>query len=156
SFSGAMDGLSGIDGFSYVWDQTSGTVPDTVKDAGGTTTTATSPALVDGSWYFHLRTVDGAGNWSDPVQLGPFRTDTRAATGAAATGNPKFTKATGFTVGWSGSDGGSGLASYDVRYRAATSTGPFGSSVGWQTQTSATSASFSGVAGSTYCFTVGA
>jgi hypothetical protein len=39
--------------------------------AGGTFT-----ATSDGDWYFHLATVDNAGNWTGTVHLGPFRIDT--------------------------------------------------------------------------------
>jgi hypothetical protein len=47
-------------------------VPDTVKDAEETATGTTSPALSNGSWYFHLRTRDNAGNWTATSHLGPF------------------------------------------------------------------------------------
>jgi hypothetical protein len=150
SLAGAQDGASGVDGYSFVWDQTSGTVPDTVKDAEETTTSTTSPALADGSWYFHLRTVDGAGNWSDPVQIGPFRIDAAAPAAPVVTA-PRFTKAANVAVGWTTTDGGSGVASYDVRYRAAPASGDFGGYVGWLLRTGA-SGTLTGVPGTTYCF----
>lgn len=53
-----------------------------------------------------------------------------------------------FNVSWSGSDVGSGLKWYDVQYKVGT-----GNWVDWQTQTTATSATFSGaIDGQTYCF----
>ena len=54
-----------------------------------------------------------------------------------------------FTVSWSGQDdpGGSGIASYDVYY--SDNGGAFQA---WQTQTTATSATFTGQAGHTYAF----
>ena len=54
--------------FSYVLDHASGTVPPT---SGGTTTTSTSHTLnsvAAGTWYFHLRAKDQAGNWGSTVQ----------------------------------------------------------------------------------------
>jgi hypothetical protein len=36
------------------------------------------PALADGTWYFHLRALDQAGNSSQTVHLGPFLIDTTA------------------------------------------------------------------------------
>lgn len=76
SFSGASDGLSGVDGFSYQWSTSPTTLPDTLKDAEQTATGTTSPALANGnSHYFHLRTRDNAGNWSSTVHLGPFVID---------------------------------------------------------------------------------
>jgi thermitase len=71
-WTGAADGGSGVDGFSFVWDRQQQTVPDAVKDAEETATATTSPALADGRWYFHLRTRDNAGNWSSGRHLGPF------------------------------------------------------------------------------------
>ncbi|MGH2983145.1 MAG: trypsin-like serine protease [Solirubrobacterales bacterium] len=79
SFSGATDGLSGVDGFSYQWSTSPTTVPDTTKDVEETATGTTSPALADGnSYYFHLRTRDNAGNWTSTAHLGPFAIDTQA------------------------------------------------------------------------------
>jgi len=39
-------------------------------------TTSSTSTLADGSWYYVLRTVDWAGNWSTPTSLGPLRIDT--------------------------------------------------------------------------------
>lgn len=52
-----------------------------------------------------------------------------------------------FAVSWSGSDAGSGIASYDIY--ASTDGGPF---TLWLDNTTATSASFNGVVGKTYGF----
>lgn len=38
--------------------------------------TSTTTGFADGRWYFNLRSVDRAGNWSAPVALGPFLIDT--------------------------------------------------------------------------------
>jgi trypsin len=79
SFSGAADGLSGVDGFSYQWSASPTTVPDTSKDAEESATGTTSPALANGdSHYFHLRTRDNAGNWTSTAHLGPFVIETQA------------------------------------------------------------------------------
>jgi hypothetical protein len=59
---------------------------------------------------------------------------------------------TAFDVSWSGTDGASGATAFDVRYRRAGPSGAFGAHVVWLTATTGTSASFSGIAGSTYCF----
>jgi hypothetical protein len=72
TWSGASD-PSGVAGYSITWSADPTTVPDETIDSGGTSTT--SPALPDGEWWFHLRTRDGAGNWSAPVHLGPFFVD---------------------------------------------------------------------------------
>jgi hypothetical protein len=88
----ALDtGGSGLDGYSIVWDTASNTLPDSTKDIEGVTT-ATSPSLSDGSYYFHIRSVDNALNWCDTaVHLGPFHitsdTTNPSVTSAAVSGN---------------------------------------------------------------------
>lgn len=52
--------------YSYVLDNTSGTVPDTVPE--GTATTRSYSGLADGEWYLHVRARDEAGNWSSAQQ----------------------------------------------------------------------------------------
>lgn len=56
------------------------------------------------------------------------------------------------SVRWSASDTGSGVASYDVRFRAAPATGAFGPYVTWLTATAEHVATFVGKPGTTYCF----
>ena len=55
---------SGITGYSYVLDHTPETSPDTLSE--GTSTTASYIELASGTWYFHCRASDGAGNWGSP------------------------------------------------------------------------------------------
>jgi hypothetical protein len=73
SWTPATDNMSGIAGYSIIWDHSSGTIPDRVADIGPVTCD-TSPPLADGDdWYFHIRSVDYASNCSDyTVHLGPF------------------------------------------------------------------------------------
>lgn len=72
AWSGAGDTGSGVDGFSYEWSPAAGTTPDALKDAEESASGARSPALAPGSWWFHLRTRDNAGNWTATVHFGPF------------------------------------------------------------------------------------
>jgi hypothetical protein len=118
TWSAATDARSGVDGFSYAWTQNAGTPPDEAKDVEEFATATTSPNLGDGSWWFHLRTRDNAGNWSDPVHSGPFRIDTTPPTnptlsspshavGAWSSANTVVIKwgnqsgADGYSFGWS-------------------------------------------------------
>jgi subtilisin-like proprotein convertase family protein len=55
-------GGSGVDGFSYSFDQTATTVPDTASE--GTATSASFSGAPEGDSYFHLRVRDIAGHWS--------------------------------------------------------------------------------------------
>jgi hypothetical protein len=98
----------------------------------------------------------------------PIVADTRAEakTSVRETGAPvvqpvygsafdrRFLPRRAFSVRWTASDTGSGVASYDIRYRAAPATGGFGPYVSWLTATSERSARFVGRSGTTYCFSV--
>jgi tetratricopeptide (TPR) repeat protein len=63
-------------GYSIVWDQLPDTEPDEVKelDVGVNSTSTTIKS--DGSYYFHIRAADSAGNWSESFHAGPFVIDT--------------------------------------------------------------------------------
>jgi peptide/nickel transport system substrate-binding protein len=71
-FEGAADNQSGVDGFSFSWDRQPTTMPDAVKDAEETAGGTTSTSLGNGAFWFHLRTVDNAGNWTSTRHVGPF------------------------------------------------------------------------------------
>jgi uncharacterized delta-60 repeat protein len=151
AFAGAADEWSGVDGFSFSWDGSATTVPDTVKDAEETASGTTSPSLADGSHYVHVRTADRAGNWSGTVHLGPFRIDATAPAGAQVSALAAFQTALPFDVGWSASDAASGVASYDVRFRRAPLAGEFHPFEVWRSGETAARAPFAAVPGSTYC-----
>ncbi len=81
---------SGIAGYSYVLDMASATVPDmTMESVDGA---ASYSDIEDGEWYFHVRAVDGAGNWgttthfrvrvdtSDPLEVIEVQGDSRYET----------------------------------------------------------------------------
>ena len=125
AWSGASDTASGVDGYSWQWSQSSGTVPDQTKD--GSVSAATSPTLAEGSWWFHHRTVDAAGNWSDTVHLGPFQIDT------AAPGNPALSSThpsdwssdRSVVAAWSGAtDTASGVSGYSIEWSPSSTTSP--------------------------------
>lgn len=52
---------TGIAGYSYVLDQEPNTVPG--EESMGTTAAKTFDSLGSGLWFFHVRALDGAGNW---------------------------------------------------------------------------------------------
>lgn len=69
----AVAGKPGIAGFAYSADQSQeGQPPDSVnvKDPSATVSVGQ-----DGDWFFHVRTLDNAGNWS-PVATLPLHVDT--------------------------------------------------------------------------------
>ncbi|HRZ16208.1 MAG TPA: DUF5011 domain-containing protein, partial [Candidatus Hydrogenedentes bacterium] len=79
-WTGASDGATGVNGYSFVFSGDPGAAVDTTADLAHSADphTVTSAALADGAWYFRLRTRDGAGNWSAPVTWGPTTIDTTA------------------------------------------------------------------------------
>ena len=56
--------VSGIAGYSFVFDDQANTVPDTVSDTTSATIDNQSAAST-GTYYLHVRVVNGAGLWSD-------------------------------------------------------------------------------------------
>jgi thermitase len=51
---------NGVAGYSYVIDQISGTIPDAVSE--GALESASYSDITDGTWWFHVRAIDIAGN----------------------------------------------------------------------------------------------
>jgi subtilisin family serine protease len=74
SWSGATD-PAGIDGYSFATSPDSTFVPDEIKD-GEENVTSTTAVVPDGRQWFHVRAVDGLGNWGAPAHVGPFLIDT--------------------------------------------------------------------------------
>lgn len=75
SWLGATDALSGVYGYSLVWDTSPATLPDT-SDETQIPDTVSAPLTDGGAWYIHVRTRDNAGNWaSDAYHIGPFMID---------------------------------------------------------------------------------
>ena len=74
-WTGAADGGSGLDGFSFRFSQRSGTLPDQTKEAEQGTHRATSARLSTGKYWFHIRTRDKVGNWTSTVHRGPYLID---------------------------------------------------------------------------------
>lgn len=74
SYTPTPDPKKGIAGYSILWDHSPTTLPDTTKDLEGKVTQIFSSPLKSGTWYFHIRSLDRAGNWSqEAAHLGPFR-----------------------------------------------------------------------------------
>jgi ribosomal protein S27E/chitodextrinase len=64
---------SGIDGYSFVWDNSPSTVPDSYKEVEESVHDIQSPALSPGKWYFHIRARDNALNWNaSAAHFGPI------------------------------------------------------------------------------------
>jgi hypothetical protein len=132
SWAPGTDASSGVDGYAFSFDNDAAWTCDQVKDVEESVTTATSPTLAPGSWYFHVCTRDNAGNWSGAATAGPYTIDADATpptnpTLSSPTHTPGVWSATRpVTVNWSGSSdaGGSGVAGYSTLFDAAPSTSP--------------------------------
>ena len=76
SWSGASDTASGVDHYLYQWSTSSTTIPDGALSTTATTLSTTIPTEGNNN-YFHLTTVDEAGNKAATSRhLGPFYLDT--------------------------------------------------------------------------------
>lgn len=91
TWSGAADsGGSGLHGYSLLFDQLPGTVPDSSVEVlhRRDSHRASSDPLPDGDGYhLHLRTCDSAGNCAPGTHLGPFRLDPTPPQAPAALGS---------------------------------------------------------------------
>jgi HAMP domain-containing protein len=67
---------AGVVAYSYSWSQDPGVVPDRVLDDVSAGETLTLTADQDGEWHFSIRSLDRAGNWSEPVSVVYFRDTT--------------------------------------------------------------------------------
>ena len=66
ALSWAGSDVTAVAGYSYMLDQTAGTVPATTIDSmwPSPTTSTSFTGLADGVWYFHLRVCNQVGIWS--------------------------------------------------------------------------------------------
>ncbi|MFQ5710885.1 MAG: hypothetical protein ACE5GD_03800 [Candidatus Geothermarchaeales archaeon] len=113
SFSWTM--LTGIAGYSYDLDHFPSTTPDEIIDT--TDNSKSYSDLDDGTWYFHVRARDNAGNWG-PAAHYKIKIDTRPPGAPSPTADPSgWTNQSYVTISWSAvSDGGgSGVNHYEYR-----------------------------------------
>lgn len=104
TWSGASDATSGVDGFYTEWNTSPTTMTGPVtKEYEETDSTETSPTLADGDeHYFHIATVDNAGNWTSTEHLGPFFIDTVDPTSTITAPTNTGDNSVVFTNSWDG------------------------------------------------------
>ncbi|MBN1859465.1 HYR domain-containing protein [Candidatus Bipolaricaulota bacterium] len=125
----AWDAWTEVDGFEIDWTQsaawTGSGAANRVPSWAGDIFTATT----DGDWWFHLSTGDMAGNWSDPVHLGPFRID------ATAPADPRLSSASHAIHVWSNAsaveieavgagDAGAGVDGFEIEWNQSATWSP--------------------------------
>jgi CSLREA domain-containing protein len=146
---------NGIAGYSFEWDTTPTTQPNTTPE-GDETTLSDAETLSDGSsHWFHVRAVDEAGNGSTTEHLGPFQIDTVDPSAQMTGPAQAFTLDGSFPVTWSGSDAASGVEGYEVTRRQASHTGGLGAGTVFASGPG-TAQSQSASPGTTYCYSVAA
>jgi hypothetical protein len=124
NWSGATDASSGVRGYSYLWSTVPDDVPDDVMDTINTTVAPAMPG--EGSWYFHVRTLDWAGHWaSGATHQGPFLLDTMPPGNPTSfDSNPSVAHWSNngvVSVNWSGASDGAGSGIYGYSYEWSTS-----------------------------------
>jgi hypothetical protein len=125
-------GGSGVVGYSTSWDHLADGSADSVIDIAQGLTSTNSPELQDGTWYFHMRTCDDAGNCSSNMTSGPYKVDHYAPTNPLTIVSPTHTANTAsnvtvVSINWSAdaSDGdGSGIAGFSIVWDHIASTIP--------------------------------
>lgn len=130
-WNGASDADSGVDGYSFLWDSSANTLPDMTRDCASSVADNTTQSLPDGTYYFHIRTVDNVGNWaSAAVHLGPFYIDLTPPGGVLGVSSSthttgKWSPVNTVTVQWWGAaDAGSGVGAYACAWDNSADTVP--------------------------------
>lgn len=124
--------------------------------AGSCTTPKAYTGLADGLHTFSVTATDEAGNTSTPAAV-TWRVDRALPVVSLKSPTVPFTLASTQGLLWAGSDAGSGVGKYQVRWMRAPFNGGYGAwqyPSGWQALTG-TSVTFNGLSpGYTYCFAV--
>lgn len=131
SWNPVSDGTSGIAGYSFLFDQNAGTLPDSIVD----TTTPSGTKLLGAStapWYFHVRAKDLAGNLGGAAHFGPLLIDNKEPDGPTSASSSShnigvLSTNVSITMNWSAAtDVYSGLLGYDIEWDHVANTVPAG------------------------------
>jgi len=134
----APDATSGVAGYSVEFSDQPLTLPDTLQDLGAVT--GHSATLGEGVHFFHVRTVDNAGNWSSgAAHYGAIRIDLTLPEPVSNLHSPThatgvWSRQDGATFQWTAaSDALSGLAGYGIQVAAAPGLPPATQNLGLKT-----------------------
>ena len=105
---------SGIAGYSYTLDHSSSTTPDTSVDTTGNSKSYSNKA--DGTWYFHVRAKDNAGNWgsADHYRV-KIDTANPSVTANSPDGGENWKVGSQHAITWTATDN-VGVTSVDIKY----------------------------------------
>lgn len=148
------DGGTAVIAYDVYESTTAGASGTRVATVTPPTTVWTSGSLANGKQYYFeviARNVEGAS--APSVQVSAVA-DASAPVVTLTSPSALFQVASTITVRYGASDTGSGVASYDVQYRAASWNSGFGGYTTLASATTATSRSITGGPGREYCFHV--
>jgi hypothetical protein len=156
SWTAATDNVA-VAGYSHAFTHGS-TFPalDSTADCNAACLGTTSAALGDGTWYFHVRALDTAGNAAPVQSFGPFLVDAHRPTAVAMTrpaSSQRFQRGRTFAASWTSNAAPSGAHHYNLQFRSAQFNGTFAgySPVSGLSPTTRTSSNVTGDYGATYC-----
>ncbi|MFA6448574.1 MAG: hypothetical protein WCX65_03815, partial [bacterium] len=143
-------GISGIAEYQYSLGTTSGGTQTLGWTSAGASANATINASMSegGTYYISVKAKSGAGIWSAAATYGGILVDTTAPT-CSVQALPQYQPLNAFTVNWSGSDAGSGLP---PMYVIQVKQGAAGSWANWLTNTSLSTAQYTGSNTNKYYF----
>ena len=123
------DAGSGVAGCSYAVDNAPLTDVDTTLEGGPGCHSAVVTLPGDGTYYFHVRSCDVAGNCSATVHAGPYTIDSVAPVNAALSSSThtaaQWKSSQHVVMNWSGaSDAGAGVAGYSYAFDGSATTVP--------------------------------
>jgi hypothetical protein len=149
------DGGSALTGYDVYRSATLGALGNQVTTAPvGTSYTDNTPA--DGTYYYTVEARNSVGPSGQSLQSNGAATDSTPPAVSITAPSSLFSLSTALTTKYAATDGGSGVGSYDVRYRSAKWNGGFGAytaPAAWQ-HTSLKQQTLTGAAGNEYCFSV--
>jgi len=148
----ASDSDTGIGHYEYAIGTTSGGTNVVNWTTIGTNTSLSKNGLTlthNSVYYVTIRAYNAAGLFTDQPSDG-VKIDLMPPTTSMSAPNSPYMGTTNFNVAWSGADGAgeSGLTTYTIEYKTVGLSGW----TAWQTNTSSTSGTFSGINGYTYQF----
>ena len=131
TWTAGTDASSGVDGYAVAFTATAAPSCDETKDLEETANAVSSADLADGSWWFHICTVDNVGNWTSTVTAGPYLIDTAPPTDPTTVQSTSHTPGawsgnTQIAIQWSGAtdEGSAGVAGYSVLFDTTPATVP--------------------------------
>ncbi len=146
----SVAGISGIAEYQYAVGTTSGGTEVVNWTSAGSALSGTINATMTegGTYYISVKARSDAGVWSTAGTYGGILVDSQSPT-CSVQALAQYQPANSFTVNWSGTDTGSGMTPL---YTVQSKIGADGTWTDWQSNTSVSTAVFTGTNGNNYFF----